>query len=659
MFVSVLLGWQISVIDITIFIARRCSSTSSNATSASTAATASASCGRSIALESIQEQQSGEETEGEGEGEGKGAGEGEGAGEGRKGSEGRGGGERGKTEQGGGGRGNGGGMSEKRGGISGVGRLEWLKEARVADVMGKTEETRTMLVLDPHATVLQAMELLGSRGFHRALVPNMCPCDHDQTTSMPMPALLQSRLGGGEGGTAGEEYRVLSQMDIAAFMLKHEGLLGLALAKSIDDIGLVWPSVVSVTPSTPLLDAFNMFRIRGISAVAVVQPKPAPPAVVVEEGGGDSKDEEGGTEKTKEASVVLPQWPMGGCGSVLTGTLSASDVKQVDVGASHKGGLTTALLTAQPIHTPLHFPSSLSPFVQRLFSASCAFPASQPPSMGGQTPSVLPHTLSRSGSPAPLSLFPSPFSPLPFPLSLFPSPFSPLHTPTQCLFSAPCALPASLPPCASSVVTITDVLRTMRVLPILHPWSEDSDPVLIKRGGGKGESGNSSSGTTRGRAGDSSNSRGNRNSSSGDVGLPGADSRFGRSASCKVTGARRWNPNISLSIDVNTWLGTSSGGRARGGTAAAAGGGSGGSDGGAGGGGGGGGGSVGGGGEGEVVGAEGEGGEEEEGDDWSVTSMTSDDDADVAGPATVTGTSGSSFDSYYWLDWWAEKPALA
>ncbi|CAI5491656.1 unnamed protein product, partial [Closterium sp. Naga37s-1] len=191
--------------------------------------------------------------------------------------------------------------------------------------------------------VLQAMELLGSRGFHRALVPNMCPCDHDQTTAMPMPALLQSRLGGGEGGTAGEEYRVLSQMDIAAFMLKHEGLLGLALAKSIDDIGLVWPSVVSVTPSTPLLDAFNMFRIRGISAVAVVQPKPAPPAVVVEEGGGDSKDEEGGTEKTKEASVVLPQWPMGGCGSVLTGTLSASDVKQ------------------------------------RLFSASCAFPASQPP----------------------------------------------------------------------------------------------------------------------------------------------------------------------------------------------------------------------------------------------------------------------------------------
>ncbi|CAI5466630.1 unnamed protein product [Closterium sp. Yama58-4] len=141
-----------------------------------------------------------------------------------------------------------------------------LKEARVADVMGKTEETRTMLVLDPHATVHQAMEMLGSRGFHRALVPNVCPQDHDQSTAMPMPALLQSRLGGGEGGTAGEEYRVLSQMDIAAFMLKHEGLLGLALAKSIDDIGLVWPSVVSVTPSTPLLDAFNKFRIRGVSA---------------------------------------------------------------------------------------------------------------------------------------------------------------------------------------------------------------------------------------------------------------------------------------------------------------------------------------------------------------------------------------------------------
>ncbi|CAI7818762.1 unnamed protein product, partial [Closterium sp. NIES-54] len=39
------------------------------------------------------------------------------------------------------------------------------------------------------------------------------------------------------------------------------------------------------------------------------------------------------------------------------------------------------------------------------------------------------------------------------------------------------------------------------------PLSNDSDPLLIKRGGGKGESGNSSSGNTRGRAGDSSNSR--------------------------------------------------------------------------------------------------------------------------------------------------------
>ncbi|CAI5527646.1 unnamed protein product, partial [Closterium sp. Naga37s-1] len=250
---------MISVIDITIFIARRCSTSSSNstastATTATTASTASASCGGSSGLESIQERP--EETEGGGEemGERGGGGEGRGRGEG------------GVTERGGsagGGRGTGGGTGGGMDGSGGIGQLEWLKEARVADVMGKTEETRTMLVLDPHATVLQAMEMLGSRGFHRALVPNICPQDHDHTTAMPMPALLQSRLGGGEGGAAGEEYRVLSQMDIAAFMLKHEGLLGLALAKSIDDIGLVWPSVVSVTPSTPLLDAFNMFRIRG------------------------------------------------------------------------------------------------------------------------------------------------------------------------------------------------------------------------------------------------------------------------------------------------------------------------------------------------------------------------------------------------------------
>ncbi|CAI7895825.1 unnamed protein product, partial [Closterium sp. NIES-54] len=90
-----------------------------------------------------------------------------------------------------------------------------------------------------------------------------------------------------------------------------------------------------------------------ISAVAVVQPKPALQSYTGEgeekeggekeggekEGGekeGGEKEggeKEGGMQDRKESSVVLPQWPMGGCGSVLIGTLSASDIKQVDVGA--------------------------------------------------------------------------------------------------------------------------------------------------------------------------------------------------------------------------------------------------------------------------------------------------------------------------------------
>lgn len=41
-------------------------------------------------------------------------------------------------------------------------------------------------------SVAQAMEMLGSRGFHRALVPNICTNLHGEG-SMPMPALLQTQ----------------------------------------------------------------------------------------------------------------------------------------------------------------------------------------------------------------------------------------------------------------------------------------------------------------------------------------------------------------------------------------------------------------------------------------------------------------------------------
>ncbi|CAI5523991.1 unnamed protein product [Closterium sp. Naga37s-1] len=212
-----------------------------------------------------------------------------------------------------------------------------LCDVKVADVMGKSEETRQMVVVDPHASVWQAMLLLGAGGFHRGLVPNICPGEHDLlplTEPPPKPTSLAERRaekeekgeeeeGEGEGagaavvpappmplavhsevtgGVVGEEYRVLSQMDVATFLLSHEGLMGLALAKKVDDLGLVWPLVVTITPSDTLLHAFRLFRRHQVTALPVVA-----------------------------AHASEPHSGFHACGEVLIDTLSASDVRCIHV----------------------------------------------------------------------------------------------------------------------------------------------------------------------------------------------------------------------------------------------------------------------------------------------------------------------------------------
>ncbi|CAI5462491.1 unnamed protein product [Closterium sp. Yama58-4] len=211
-----------------------------------------------------------------------------------------------------------------------------LGDVKVADVMGKSEETRQMVVVDPHASVWQAMLLLGAGGFHRGLVPNICPGENELlplTEPPPKPATLAERRaekeekgeeGEGEegaglavapappmplavhsevtGGVVGEEYRVLSQMDVAAFLLSHEGLMGLALAKRVDDLGLVWPLVVTITPSDTLLHAFRLFRRHQVTALPVVA-----------------------------AHASEPHAGFHACEEVLIDTLSASDVRCIHV----------------------------------------------------------------------------------------------------------------------------------------------------------------------------------------------------------------------------------------------------------------------------------------------------------------------------------------
>ncbi|GJP32448.1 hypothetical protein CLOM_g17072 [Closterium sp. NIES-68] len=203
-----------------------------------------------------------------------------------------------------------------------------LCDVKVADVMGKSEETRQMVVVDPHASVWQAMLLLGAGGFHRGLVPNIGPGEHElhpvieppakpteaptkgegnagseeekeeegaAQPAPPMPLAVHSEV---MGGVVGEEYRVLSQMDVATFLLSHEGLMGLALAKRVDDLGLVWPLVVTITPADTLLHAFRLFRRHQVTALPVVA-----------------------------ARLSEPHSAFHACGETLIDTLSATDVR--------------------------------------------------------------------------------------------------------------------------------------------------------------------------------------------------------------------------------------------------------------------------------------------------------------------------------------------
>lgn len=137
----------------------------------------------------------------------------------------------------------------------------------VASVMKKTAESWHMLLLDPHATVARAMEYLGVRGFHRALVPNVCLAEHGPD-DVPLPSALVEDL---TPHAKGEEYRVLSQVDLARFILAHEGRFGLALSVSIESVGLDGGKVLATTKEELLSDALDRMAGHAVSALAVVE----------------------------------------------------------------------------------------------------------------------------------------------------------------------------------------------------------------------------------------------------------------------------------------------------------------------------------------------------------------------------------------------------
>ncbi|CAM6094810.1 unnamed protein product [Calypogeia fissa] len=120
------------------------------------------------------------------------------------------------------------------------------------NIMGQSNESRTLWTLSPTTKLLEAIEPL-SKGIHRFLVPS-------------------EDLAEPEAGSA-PKTGLLSQTDIVRFFLQNVDYLGPVAAKTVADLGLVdtCQSPVAVPCNIPLVDVLRLMKNEGgVTAIAVV-----------------------------------------------------------------------------------------------------------------------------------------------------------------------------------------------------------------------------------------------------------------------------------------------------------------------------------------------------------------------------------------------------
>ncbi|XP_010927422.1 SNF1-related protein kinase regulatory subunit gamma-like PV42a [Elaeis guineensis] len=125
----------------------------------------------------------------------------------------------------------------------------------VSSIIGHSLEGLSLWTLNPNTSILDCMESF-SKGVHRALVPLESHADHVIAVE-----LVEASPG----------YRMLTQMDLLAFLKENSQELKDALSCGVQGLGAINENVFAVTEYTTVIEAIRSMRSASLNAVPVVE----------------------------------------------------------------------------------------------------------------------------------------------------------------------------------------------------------------------------------------------------------------------------------------------------------------------------------------------------------------------------------------------------
>ncbi|KAL2634782.1 hypothetical protein R1flu_006261 [Riccia fluitans] len=128
------------------------------------------------------------------------------------------------------------------------------------NIIGQSDESRTLWTLSPNTTLLEAMEPL-SKGVHRFLVP--------------VGGMADPSVTGAETVESAPKFVFLTQTDIVRFLLQNLDMLGPVVGRTVESLGLIDSGIppLAVPANMALVDVLRLMRKEGgLTAVAVVAP---------------------------------------------------------------------------------------------------------------------------------------------------------------------------------------------------------------------------------------------------------------------------------------------------------------------------------------------------------------------------------------------------
>ncbi|XP_008793981.2 SNF1-related protein kinase regulatory subunit gamma-like PV42a [Phoenix dactylifera] len=128
----------------------------------------------------------------------------------------------------------------------------------VSSIIGHSLEGFSLWTLNPNTSVLDCMESF-CKGVHRALVPLESRADHVVAVE-----LVEASPG----------YRMLTQMDLLAFLKENSQELKDVLSCSVQGLGAINENVFAVMKSTTVIGALRSMRTASLNAVPVVEESP-------------------------------------------------------------------------------------------------------------------------------------------------------------------------------------------------------------------------------------------------------------------------------------------------------------------------------------------------------------------------------------------------